>query len=421
MQKKIFISYRRNDTQYQVDELYATLIKHVRKSCVFKDVESIGVGQDFEKAIDEAVGRCTVCLVAIGPNWLSEENKARLFSGNDYVRREIEAALRREEVTVIPVLFDSVMPAADQLPETIRDLHYRNAYEITRKYKEEDIKSLMKQLGIARRGGFMAHRMSGKSWLARTLTVAMWFFILMIVLAFLVPFIARVREEKSYLSYADVSAQDTAWHWHNLMDSLDGVPKIEAAVNYDRYDAICLYWNWQYAEFDYTKNTYADSAFRRLEYWKDNPWFTDLDAAVEWPSRNALYFFKGNEYVEWNTVTDQMVEGYPKSIAANWFGVWEDGISSAFYYAANKSIYFIKGNEYLIYNTETLKVEPGYPRKIEYDWPGMWTEWITAAVTIRNTSKVVFFRGYHSLTYDMETKTMVDSSLISDLNQFKLL
>jgi len=83
--------------------------------------------------------------------------------------------------------------------------------------------------------------------------------------------------------------------------------------------------------------------------------------------------------------------------------------------------YFIKGNEYLIYNTETLKVEPGYPRKIEYDWPGMWPEWITAAVAIRNTSKVVFFRGYHSMTYDLKTKTMVDSSLISDLNQFKLL
>jgi len=46
--------------------------------------------------------------------------------------------------------------------------------------------------------------------------------------------------------------------------------------------------------------------------------------------------------IEWNTVTDQMVEGYPKSIAANWFGVWEDGISSAFYYAANKSIYFTR-------------------------------------------------------------------------------
>jgi hypothetical protein len=54
-----------------------------------------------------------------------------LDSPNDYVRIEIEAALKRD-IRLVPVLVDGArMPAADDLPEPLRPLSGRNAVEIT--------------------------------------------------------------------------------------------------------------------------------------------------------------------------------------------------------------------------------------------------------------------------------------------------
>ena len=49
---KIFISYRRSDTQYQVDDLYEIFLKNkVSRNNIFKDIESIEVGQNYEQVV----------------------------------------------------------------------------------------------------------------------------------------------------------------------------------------------------------------------------------------------------------------------------------------------------------------------------------------------------------------------------------
>ena len=54
--KKIFISYRRSDSQFMVDELYEILLKNeVAKESIFKDIESIQIGVNFDEAIDNAL------------------------------------------------------------------------------------------------------------------------------------------------------------------------------------------------------------------------------------------------------------------------------------------------------------------------------------------------------------------------------
>ena len=65
---------------------------------MFKDVDSIELGDDFVEVITRAVGSCDVLLALIGDQWVTiadERRRRRLDDPNDFVRLEIEAALSR--------------------------------------------------------------------------------------------------------------------------------------------------------------------------------------------------------------------------------------------------------------------------------------------------------------------------------------
>ena len=73
---------------------------------MFKDIDSIQLGDDFVEVITRAVGSCDVLLALIGNEWATmtdEHGRRRLDNPDDFVRLEIEAALTRR-VLVIPVL-----------------------------------------------------------------------------------------------------------------------------------------------------------------------------------------------------------------------------------------------------------------------------------------------------------------------------
>ena len=130
---RIFISYRRQETAWPAGRLYDVLVEHFPAEQVFKDVENIEPGEDFVERITAAVGSCDVLLVLIGPHWLTitdENSQRRLDNPEDYVRIEIEAALKRK-IRVIPILVDEApMPRANQLPASLAALVRRNAVEI---------------------------------------------------------------------------------------------------------------------------------------------------------------------------------------------------------------------------------------------------------------------------------------------------
>ena len=105
---RIFISYRRQETAYPAGWLYDRLAGRFGRGQVFKDVDSIQLGDDFVEVITRAVGSCDVLLALIGERWLtiSDEHGGHcLDDPNDFVRLEIEAALTRK-VRVIPILVD---------------------------------------------------------------------------------------------------------------------------------------------------------------------------------------------------------------------------------------------------------------------------------------------------------------------------
>jgi TIR domain len=127
---RIFISYRREDTAYPAGWLFERLAEHFGGDQVFKDVDSIELGDDFVEVITRAVGSCDVLLALIGDQWLTisdTHGRRRLDAPDDFVRVEIEAALTRN-VRVIPILVDgAMMPRADQLPASLAMLARRNA------------------------------------------------------------------------------------------------------------------------------------------------------------------------------------------------------------------------------------------------------------------------------------------------------
>jgi hypothetical protein len=128
--KSVFISYRRGDTPGVAGRLYDRLCDRFGESRVFMDVDSIELGLDFIDALQRAVSTCEALLVMIGPNWLDsrdESGRQRLEDPDDYVRVEVETGLRRD-IRVIPILVaDARMPAASDLPESLRPLSRRQA------------------------------------------------------------------------------------------------------------------------------------------------------------------------------------------------------------------------------------------------------------------------------------------------------
>ena len=146
---RIFISYRREETAYPAGWLYDRLHERFGDAQVFKDVDSIKLGDDFVEAIAGAVGSCDVLLALIGERWsgiADDSGGRRLDDPNDFVRLEIEAALARD-VRVIPVLVDGAqMPAAEELPASMRGLVRRQALELSPSRFEDDTRLLVRVL-----------------------------------------------------------------------------------------------------------------------------------------------------------------------------------------------------------------------------------------------------------------------------------
>ena len=127
--RKLFISYRRDDSPGLAGRIYDRLEDHFGSDAVFMDVDSIPYGVDFRQYLTDAVGQCDVLLAVIAERWLSikQGGKRRLDDPDDFVRIEIETALARG-IPVIPVLIGATpMPNEEELPTDLRPLAFRNA------------------------------------------------------------------------------------------------------------------------------------------------------------------------------------------------------------------------------------------------------------------------------------------------------
>ncbi len=147
----VFISYRRETAAAEARALFNDLVARLGKSSVFMDVDSIALGRDFRSVLQATLGSCDLMLVIIDKDWAGakdEGGRTRLADPRDFVRMEVEAALKRD-IAVTPVLVNGAhMPAAEQLPPEIRDLAYRNGFELSFTRWESDVREMIRRLGL---------------------------------------------------------------------------------------------------------------------------------------------------------------------------------------------------------------------------------------------------------------------------------
>ncbi len=151
---KIFISYRRDTSQYKADALYDAIKPYVEdfKTDIFIDVDNIPYGVDFVEHLENRVSQCDILLAVIDSSWVDvvdpETGLKRLDNPDDFVRVEIASALKRG-IPVVPLLYDGApLPLETALSEDIRELVRRNGVQLNRQSFQTDVMRLMKGLGF---------------------------------------------------------------------------------------------------------------------------------------------------------------------------------------------------------------------------------------------------------------------------------
>src|ERR1022692_1821807 len=146
---RIFLNYRREETAYAAGWLYDRLAERFGGGQIFKDVDSIELGDDFVEKITRAVGSCDVLLALIGDRWLTikgADGRRRLDDPEDFVRVEIEAALARD-IRVVPILVaGATIPDAGVVPPSLARLVRRQALELSPSRFDADLSRLLRLL-----------------------------------------------------------------------------------------------------------------------------------------------------------------------------------------------------------------------------------------------------------------------------------
>jgi TIR domain len=146
---QVFISYRRQETAGHAGRLYDAMSARFGEPHVFVDVD-LAPGIDFVERITEAVAACQVLIVVMGPTWATvkdEQGTARIADPEDFVRLEVETALRRPDVTPIPVLVSGArMPSREVLPPEVQPITRRNALELSDQRWRYDVGRLINTL-----------------------------------------------------------------------------------------------------------------------------------------------------------------------------------------------------------------------------------------------------------------------------------
>jgi outer membrane protein assembly factor BamB len=148
----VFISYRRELDAGWAPWLYDKLSDRFGGDRIFMDLDSIAAGDDFVEVITHSVASCRVLIALIGKGWsqaLDAGGRRRLDDPGDFVRIEIESALRHG-IRVIPLLIEGAkMPPAGELPDTLAPIAQRQALTLTGTHRRYDAENLIEAVNRA--------------------------------------------------------------------------------------------------------------------------------------------------------------------------------------------------------------------------------------------------------------------------------
>jgi hypothetical protein len=147
---RIFINYRREDTEAAANRLHDRLSLVFGGDNVFIDTDDIPAGLDFVEHLSEQIRVADVFLAIIGRRWADvtdARGHLRLIDDRDFVRSEIRHALARD-IPVIPVLVDGArLPSEIELPADIRSLLRRQSVEVRASDFNADCGRLIGKIG----------------------------------------------------------------------------------------------------------------------------------------------------------------------------------------------------------------------------------------------------------------------------------
>ena len=149
--QRIFISYRREDTQWVAGRLADSLSAYFGDKRVFRDIDGIVAGERFGDVIETTLGAADAVVVLIGKRWLDAtdaDGKRRLASDDDWVAQEVSAALNLD-IPVYPVLVDDApMPRTEELPASLQPLTRHNAISISDARWHDDVSRLARIMSL---------------------------------------------------------------------------------------------------------------------------------------------------------------------------------------------------------------------------------------------------------------------------------
>jgi hypothetical protein len=142
----VFISYRRELDSGWAPWIYDQLAERFGASRIFMDLDSINAGDDFVEVITRSVASCRILIALIGKGWSAAtdaDGRRRLDDPADFVRLEIESALRHG-IRVIPLLIENAqMPSATELPDSLAPIVSRQALTLTAAHRRYDAEHLI--------------------------------------------------------------------------------------------------------------------------------------------------------------------------------------------------------------------------------------------------------------------------------------
>jgi CRP-like cAMP-binding protein len=143
--RRIFISYRRDDSEDDAVRLKKRLEQEFGADCAFIDVDHIGPGTNFEVQITKEISNCDILLAVIGPKWL-DLLKRRIDDPHDHVRVEVRTAIERP-IFVIPILLEGTkIPRKADLPQDLQELPARNGVNLRSASFDDDMDQLARAI-----------------------------------------------------------------------------------------------------------------------------------------------------------------------------------------------------------------------------------------------------------------------------------
>ena len=171
---KIFLSYRRADSQTTAGRMAQFLDSIPAIDEVFLDVDAIGIGENFEQEIRSTLEKATHVFLLIGTQWqgpTGAQGCSRILEPDDMVRQETRMALQ-SKLRVVPILLDAAsMPRASELPNELKGLSKINAFSLRTSHFDEDMDDLLDNLLGNKKGRGSRWRQAPLTWAGITLRI----------------------------------------------------------------------------------------------------------------------------------------------------------------------------------------------------------------------------------------------------------